>query len=122
MSPKQCSHNPTSATENDLPAMSGVGGGSLEMMLFTVNQMYEHAMLVHELESLAMITSISVVRVRRLQQKLLDSLLVLAHIAHRFLLHGDPVVRAAAELLTTGTAVLIGRLYNLTRAGPPMAI
>lgn len=122
MSPKQCDHNPTSATENDLPAMSGVGGGPLEMMLFTVNQMYEHAMLVNELESIAMIKSISGVRVRRLQWKLLDSLVVLAHIAHRFLLHGDRAVRAAAELLTTGTAFLIGRLYNLTRAGPPMTM
>lgn len=119
MSPKQCDYNPTLTVENGVPALGG-GGSTLEMMTFTVNQMYEHAEWVNELESLAKITAIStrsVDRVRRLQRNLLDSLVILAHVAHRFLRHGDPVIRAVAELLTTGTAFLIGRLCALTWGG-----
>lgn len=118
MSPKQCLQNPT---ENSAQLM---GSCPLELIQLT-NQMYEHADWVIELESLATIASISarsVAHVRRLWQNLLDSLLVLAHVAHRFLRNGDPDVRAAAELLTSGTAQLIGRLYDMMWASPPTAV
>lgn len=48
---------------------------------------------------------------RRARQLLLDHLVDMAHVAHGYLRHNDPDVRDAAELLTAGTACLIGRVY-----------
>lgn len=133
MSPKQCTHHRSSddggkgvadallvGPTADVPdtvterGEGGVGvadsggrdgqGGSLELMRFAVEQMYEQADWVYELE-----TSTNGTRDQR--RYVLDSLVNMAHVGHRYLRHGDPEVREAADLLTTGTAYLIGRMY-----------
>lgn len=95
----------------------GVTGpsGPLELMQFAVGQMNEHVEWVNELEENAASASPATaindgVRARR--HLVMDSLVTIAHVAHRFLRHNDPRVREAAELLTTGTACLIGRMYS----------
>lgn len=127
MSPKQCTHNysPDGGDKGGADALlvgpmadvpdtvteRGEGGGgrdgrsgSLELMRFAVEQMYEQAEWVYELE-----TSTNGTRDQR--RYVLDSLVNMAHVGHRYLRHGDPEVREAADLLTTGTAYLIGRMY-----------
>lgn len=123
MSPKQCDYNPTLAVEYSAPPPSGDGGSPLETIRMNIYQMYELVDCVNELESLATIaykSARSVVLIRRLRRDLIDSLLRLSHTAHRFLRHGDPMVRRFAELLTTETAFLIGRLYDMTWVGSPL--
>ncbi|CAH1731230.1 unnamed protein product [Aphis gossypii] len=125
MSPKQCNYNPTLAVEYSAPASDGDVGSPLETIRMNVYQMYEHVDWVNELESLATIpymSARSMVRVRRLRRDLIDSLLRLSHTAHRFLRHGDPLVRRFAELLTTETALLIGRLYDMAWVGSPLMV
>lgn len=125
MSPKQCLHNlsadddakgglselligpgvDVSDTMTDRAEISNGGrSGPLELMRFAVGQMYEQAEWVHELE-----TSSNSTRDQR--RMVLDSLVDMAHAGHRFLRHDDPDVQEAADLLTTGTAYLIGRMY-----------
>lgn len=89
-------------------------GGPLELMQFAIRRMHDHVDWVQELEVNAATASPATavsdgVRARR--NLVMDSLVTMAHVAHRFLRHGDPEVREAAELLTTGTACLIGRMY-----------
>lgn len=85
-------------------ADSGGRGGPLELMRFSVEQMYEQAEWVYELE-----TSMNGTRDQR--RYVLDSLVNMAHVGHRYLRHDDLEVRETADLLTTGTAYLIGRMY-----------
>lgn len=126
MSPKQGTHNYLAevnangasyivATER----LDGRLGGTFELMRFALRQLNEHFERVYELETsaatvtdavAAMATANDVLRARR--HMLLDSLVDMAHVAHHFLRHNDPDVRQAAEVLTTGTAHLIGRMYT----------
>lgn len=123
MSPKQCGYDsvPTSGEEAKMAAVAaaadentaaieeGVDGGLAELMRFAVAQIRRYDLWIRDLEVTP--SNVSNYDFRDRRRSLLDSLVTIAHVGHRFLRHGDPAVRDAAELLTTHTADLISRAY-----------
>lgn len=86
--------------------------GPMELLRFATQRMHEHGTWVR-----AMVTYGDEVRVgdvydREMRHLVLDSLVIMSHVAHCYLRHGDADVRGAAEALTTATADLIGRMVH----------
>lgn len=113
MSPKQSSRYPLAEemanNASSIAAaerLDGRPGGVFELMRFTLRQMNEQLGHVRELEAAN----------GTVRDRVLDSLVDMAHVAHRFLRHDDPDIRQAAEALTTGTAHLISRMYAMVGA------
>lgn len=125
MSPRQCGHNGRATSSDDdtknewnTDAVGGMlteppaaarngdvhsGWAALELLRFAVEQMNAHADWVYRLET---------TDDRDTRRLVLDVLVDMSHVGHHFLRHDDQNVRDAAEMLTTGTAYLIGRMYN----------
>lgn len=129
MSPKQCGYDRQSmfdedakmavaaaaAAEENVAVIEEVDGGDglVELVYFVVAQMRRHDQWVRDLEETP--SNVSGYDFRDRRRMLLDSLVAIAHIGHRFLRHSDPAVRNVAELLTTCNADLISRAYAHVR-------
>lgn len=79
----------------------------LELILFMTTLLAEYAEHVADLE----VADTDYRTVWRRRRLVFENLVSLSYVVHQNLRDSDPVVREAAQWLTTGSAHLIGRMY-----------
>lgn len=100
--------------DDDAWPAADAAAGPLELMRFATEYMRQHGTWVQamETENGEPGGGGGGLYDRDTRRTILESLVIVSHVAHSFLRHPEPEVRDAAETLTTGTAALIGRLFH----------